>query len=187
MKVKVTAWPCTKIVCGSLLCCLKSHFKTIPQKWSPYCEQHLGRYLEGQGHSMTLQQKRVRPITLLFAVGFYNFLTERNLNVKKGAYDNSRTFWGTGRGLLYCPQYYQMLVLLYSDTHVNVITTKNWTYFLILSPDFWWALYDITLGSIPTLSFSFNLWTLAQHQALQQFPGLSTQTCILTKLMPFPF
>jgi len=36
----------------------------------------LGRYLEGQGHSMTLQQKRFRPITLLFKVGFYNYLTE---------------------------------------------------------------------------------------------------------------
>jgi len=32
--------------------------------------QHLGRYLEGQGHSMTLQQNRVRPITSLFEVGF---------------------------------------------------------------------------------------------------------------------
>jgi len=31
--------------------------------------QHLGRYLEGQGHSMTLKQNRVRPITLLFEVG----------------------------------------------------------------------------------------------------------------------
>ena len=28
--------------------------------------QHLGRYLEGQGHSMTFQQNRARPITLLF-------------------------------------------------------------------------------------------------------------------------
>jgi len=27
--------------------------------------QHFGRYLEGQGHNMTLQQKRVRPITFL--------------------------------------------------------------------------------------------------------------------------
>jgi len=35
--------------------------------------QHLGRYLEGQGLTMTLQQNRVRPITLLFEVGFYNF------------------------------------------------------------------------------------------------------------------
>jgi len=37
--------------------------------------QHLGRYLEGQGHSLTLQQNRVRPITLLFKVGFYNYFT----------------------------------------------------------------------------------------------------------------
>jgi len=30
-------------------------------------------YLEGQGHSMTLQQNRVWPKTLLFEVGFYNY------------------------------------------------------------------------------------------------------------------
>jgi hypothetical protein len=38
----------------------------------------LGRYLEGQGHSMTLQQNRVRPITSLFKVGFYNYFTEHH-------------------------------------------------------------------------------------------------------------
>jgi len=38
--------------------------------------QHLGRYLEGQDHSMTLKQNCVRPITLLFEVGFFTFLTE---------------------------------------------------------------------------------------------------------------
>jgi len=35
--------------------------------------QNLGCYLEGQGHSMTLQQNRVWPKTLLFEVGFYNY------------------------------------------------------------------------------------------------------------------
>jgi len=34
---------------------------------------HLVRYLEGQGHSMTSKQNCVRPITLLFEVGFYNY------------------------------------------------------------------------------------------------------------------
>ena len=38
--------------------------------------QHLGPYLEGQGHSATLQQNRVRPITLLFEVGFRKYFTE---------------------------------------------------------------------------------------------------------------
>jgi len=38
--------------------------------------QHLGCYLEGQGHSATLQQNRVRPITLLFEVGFRKYFTE---------------------------------------------------------------------------------------------------------------
>jgi len=50
---------------------------------TPCREQHLGRYLEGQGHSITLQQKRVRPITLLFEVGFYNYLTEMFINGSK--------------------------------------------------------------------------------------------------------
>jgi len=38
--------------------------------------QHLGRYLEGQGHSMTLQQNCVRPITSLFEVRFQKYFTE---------------------------------------------------------------------------------------------------------------
>jgi len=37
---------------------------------------HLSRYLEGQGHSMTLKQNRVLPITFLFEVGFLNYFTE---------------------------------------------------------------------------------------------------------------
>jgi len=41
------------------------------------CRAHrLGCFLEGQGHSMTLHQNRVRPITLLFEVGFQNYFTE---------------------------------------------------------------------------------------------------------------
>jgi len=28
--------------------------------------QYLGRCLKGQGHSMTMKQNRVRPVTLLF-------------------------------------------------------------------------------------------------------------------------
>jgi len=38
--------------------------------------QHLGRYLEAQGHSMTLQQNHVQPITLLFKVGFWKHFTQ---------------------------------------------------------------------------------------------------------------
>jgi len=127
LKVKVTAWPFSKIMSGPLLCYLKSDFKTISHNWLPYWDdktrmiwvatlkakvtawplskivsgpadyffiwsriltifhrndhhiemtchaQHLGCYLEGQGHSMTLQQNRVRPITLLFGVSFYTY------------------------------------------------------------------------------------------------------------------
>ena len=38
--------------------------------------QHLGHYLEGPGHSMTLQQNRVRTITSLFEVKFKNYYIE---------------------------------------------------------------------------------------------------------------
>ena len=39
-------------------------------------EQHLDRYIEGQGHSMTLQKNHVQTGTLLFGVGFYKCFTE---------------------------------------------------------------------------------------------------------------
>jgi len=42
----------------------------------PHVGHQLGCFLEGQGHSMTLHQNRVRPITLLFEVGFWNYFTE---------------------------------------------------------------------------------------------------------------
>jgi len=37
--------------------------------------QHSGRYLEGQGHSMTFQPNSFQPITFLFEVEFYNYFT----------------------------------------------------------------------------------------------------------------
>jgi len=50
--------------------------------------QHLGRYFEGQGHSMTLQQNRVRPITWLFKVGFSNYFTEMTTILRRHATQN---------------------------------------------------------------------------------------------------
>ena len=41
-----------------------------------FCKKKLGRYLEGQGHSRTLQPNCVQPITLLCEVGFYKYFTE---------------------------------------------------------------------------------------------------------------
>ena len=41
-------------------------------------QTNLGRYFKGQGHSMTLQQNRVRPITSLFEVRLRNNFTEKN-------------------------------------------------------------------------------------------------------------
>jgi len=37
--------------------------------------QHLGCYLEGQGHNMTVQQYSFQPITLWFEVKFYTYFT----------------------------------------------------------------------------------------------------------------
>jgi len=46
-------------------------------------------YLEGQGHSMTLQQNRVRPITLLFEVGFRNYFTEMITRLRRRVVRNN--------------------------------------------------------------------------------------------------
>jgi len=45
--------------------------------------QNLGPFLKGQGHSATLQQNRVRPITLLFEVGFQNYFTEMTTMLRR--------------------------------------------------------------------------------------------------------
>jgi len=83
--------------------------------------QDLGRYPEGQGHSMTLQQKRIRPITLLFEVGFYKPFDRNDnyiemmchylahcfgsvrtiLHYTKKSYLNSQFQWSTEEGM--CP------------------------------------------------------------------------------------
>jgi hypothetical protein len=55
---------------------ITSLFEVGVYNYSTCRAQHLGRYLEGQGHSITLKQNRVRPITLLFEVGFLNYFTE---------------------------------------------------------------------------------------------------------------
>jgi len=80
LKVKVTARPCSKscpvhtFVIG---CQISQLFHRNDHHIEMTCHaQHLGRFLEGQGHSMTLQQKCVWPITVLFKVGFYNYFTE---------------------------------------------------------------------------------------------------------------
>jgi len=59
-------WPITLL---RKCCNVLSHhniFETFSQKWSQYWDDmsHLGRYLVGQGHSMTSQQNRIWPITL---------------------------------------------------------------------------------------------------------------------------
>jgi len=80
LKVKVTAWPCSKsrsahnfVIWSRILKLFHRndhHIKTM------CCGHQLGRFLEVQGHSMTLHQNRVWPITLLFEVGFWNYFTE---------------------------------------------------------------------------------------------------------------
>jgi hypothetical protein len=49
---------------------LKLFLKNDHQNETTCSAQQLGRYLEGQDHSMTLLQNRVRPITVLFEVRF---------------------------------------------------------------------------------------------------------------------
>jgi len=80
LKVKVTALPSAKscpahnfVIWSQILqlfYIIDHHIDTT------CCAQHLGRYLEGQGHSMTFQHNCVRPITLLFEVRFRKYFTE---------------------------------------------------------------------------------------------------------------
>ena len=78
--VRPSVSPYVPFVSGPLLRYLKSDFKTFLQKWPPCLDNvsrsKLGPYPEGQGHSATLQKNRVRPITLLFEVGFWKYFTE---------------------------------------------------------------------------------------------------------------
>jgi len=52
--------------------------------------QHLGPYLEGQGHRVTLQQYRVRAITPLFEVRFQNYFTEMTTMLRRRV---ARNIW----------------------------------------------------------------------------------------------
>jgi len=135
LKVKVLACPCSKNVSAPKLGYLKFDFKTISHKWLPYWDavsQATFGSLPWVKVTAWPCSKNVRPITWLFEVGFYSYFTEMITILRwcvttlpivwlcayYTALLNSqfqwstRTFWGTGRGLLYCPQCYQMLVFL---------------------------------------------------------------------------
>jgi len=80
LKVKVTAWPSAKS-CPANNFVIWSRISKIFHRHDHHIDMtcrawHLGPYLEGQGHSVTLQQNRVRPVTLLFEVGFLKYFTE---------------------------------------------------------------------------------------------------------------
>jgi len=70
LNVKITAWPCMKIVSGPYLCYLKSDFENISQKWSLYWDD-VSRATFGllpwrSRSQHDLPSKCVRPRTLLF-------------------------------------------------------------------------------------------------------------------------
>jgi hypothetical protein len=68
------SWPAHNIVIWSRI--LQLFYKNDHNVETTCLLQHYGFYLEGQSHSMTLQQNRVQPITSLFEAGFYNYFTE---------------------------------------------------------------------------------------------------------------
>ena len=83
LKVKVTAWPNSKIMSSPQLCYLKSDFKTISHKWSPYGDEVTrATFWSLPERSMTFQQNRVQPITSLFEVRFYNYFTNINHHIE---------------------------------------------------------------------------------------------------------
>jgi len=85
LKVNVTAWPCSKIVSHNFVIwnrISKLYHRNYHRIMTTCYAQHLGRYLEGQGHSMTLQENRVRPITLLFEIRFWNYFHRNNHHIE---------------------------------------------------------------------------------------------------------
>jgi hypothetical protein len=80
--------------------------------------QHLGRYVEGQGHSMTLQQNHVRPIFLLIEVWFYNYFTEMiTISTGRGARSISVGFY-----------YYftEMITILRQRVACKLVVRSQW-------------------------------------------------------------
>jgi len=111
------------------------------------CKQHLSRYLEGQGRSMTLQQNCDRPITLLCEVGFYKYLTEMitifgghvSRNILVATLKVKVTTWP-------CSKIVSGPKLWHLKSHFKTIAQK-W------SP-YWEALLQATFGSLPWRSRS---------------------------------
>jgi len=61
-------------------------------------EQDLGRFLEGQGHSMTLQQNCVRSITWLFKVWFYNSFHRNDYHIETTCHEQHLGRYIEGQG-----------------------------------------------------------------------------------------
>ena len=80
LKVKVTAWPFSKIISAHnfvIWSRILQLFHRNDHHIETTCRlQHLGCYFEWQVHSMTLQHNRVLTKTLLFEVRFYNYFRQ---------------------------------------------------------------------------------------------------------------
>jgi len=64
--------------------------------------QHLGQYLEGQGHSMTFQHNCVRPITSLLEVLFKNYFTKMITMLRRHVAHNIWVaFWRSGHSMTF--------------------------------------------------------------------------------------
>ena len=77
----------------------------------------LGCFLEGQGHSMTLHQNRVRPITLLFEVGFQNYFTEMITILRRRVAHNIQQ--GQGHSLILQQDRVRSITLLFDVRFYN--------------------------------------------------------------------
>jgi len=85
--------------------------------------QHLGRYLEGQGHSMTLQQNRVRFITLLLEVSFYNYFTDdHHIEMTCRAQHLGRFLEGQGHSMTLQQKRFWPITLLFKVGFYNYFT-----------------------------------------------------------------
>jgi len=85
--------------------------------------QHLSHYLEGQGHSMTLQQNRVRPITLLFEVNLKPFhINDHQIETMCHAQHLGCYLEGQGHSMTFQQNNFQPITLLFEVEYYNYFT-----------------------------------------------------------------
>ena len=160
-KVKVTAWPFSKIVSGPQLCYLKSDFTIILHNWSSYWHgmsgATFGSLFKSQGHIMIFQHNCVRPITSLFKVLFKNCSHKWSLCWD----DMSRTsfeslFEGQGHSMTFQHNHVQPITLWFEVEFYNYFTWMITILRQCVACNIWVAILKAKVTTWPCIKIVFG-------------------------------